>query len=63
MLDPVRVVNQLNLQAAQFSEINIALQGLKEAIVEEGLDRPLVRPSSGEPSVRDLELIAWELVL
>ena len=40
MLDPVRVVNQLNLRTAQFSEIHIALQGLKEAIVEEGLDRP-----------------------
>lgn len=29
----------------------------------EGLDRPLVRPSHSEPTVRDLQLVCWELVV
>jgi len=63
MLDPVRVVNRLNLRAAKVPELRAALQELKAAIEEEGLDRPLKRPDSAQPSVRDLELVAWELVV
>ena len=46
-----------------FSEVRASLQSLKAAIEEEGLDRPLHRPDSAQPSVRDLELVTWELVV
>lgn len=63
MLDPVRVVGRLNLRSASLPNIRVALQELKSAIEEEGLDRPIQRPGSAQPSIRDLELIAWELVV
>ncbi|RLC91081.1 MAG: hypothetical protein DRI39_10790, partial [Chloroflexi bacterium] len=63
MLDPVRVVNRLNLRSGKLPEIVRALRDLKAAVEEEGLDRPLPRPPSSQPSVRDLELVAWELVV
>ncbi len=63
MLDPVRVVNRLNLRSAKLPDLSTVLRGLKGAIEEEGLDRPLQRPDSAQPSVRDLELVAWELVV
>ena len=62
MLDPVRVINRLNLRSAKLPDLRIALLELKAAIEEEGLDRPLPRPDSGQPFVRDLELVAWERV-
>ncbi len=40
-----------------------ALKKLQKAIEEEGLDRPLERPYSVQPSVRDLKLVARELVI
>ena len=36
---------------------------LKNAIQAEGLDRPLHRPDTKQPSVEDLELVAWEIVV
>lgn len=63
MLDPVRVINRLGLRSVRLPDLRSALQSLKEAIEEEGLDRHLPRPDSTQPSVRDLELVAWELVL
>jgi hypothetical protein len=39
------------------------LRALWKGLQAEGLDRPIVRPSSREPSERDLELVAWELVV
>ena len=32
---------------------------LKNAIESEGLDRPIHRPDTKQPSVEDLELMAW----
>jgi hypothetical protein len=34
-----------------------------KALEAEGLDRPIVRPPSHVPSVRDLELVCWELII
>jgi len=63
MLNPVRVLNRLNLRSTKVPDMRSALGDLKAAIEEEGLDRALPRPDSTEPSIRDLELVAWELVL
>ena len=63
MHNPVRIVNQLNPARAKVREIQAALSVLKEAIQAEGLDRGLVRPDTRKPSVADLELVAWELVV
>ena len=52
MLDPVRVLNRLNLRSAKVPDVRSALEDLKAAIEEEGLDRALPRPDSTEPSIR-----------
>ena len=63
MRDPVRIVNQLPPTQASLDQIVPALTMLKAAIQSEGLDRPLHRPDAKKPSVEDLELVAWELVV
>ena len=63
MRDPVRIVNQLPPTRASLHQIVPALTMLREAIQIEGLDRPLQRPDTKQPSVEDLELVAWELVV
>ena len=63
MRDPVRIVNQLPPTRASLDQIVPALTMLKAAIQGEGLDRPLHRPDTKQPSVEDLELVAWELVV
>jgi hypothetical protein len=63
MQDPVRVVNRLAPTRATLAEIRSALSSLEAAIKHEGLDRPLARPNTKQPSVEDLELVAWELVI
>ena len=40
-----------------------ALRKLRGAIETEGLDRPLERSYSLQSSVKDLKLVAWELVV
>jgi hypothetical protein len=40
-----------------------ALKDLWSALEGKGLDRPLPRPETREPSERDLQLICWEWVL
>ncbi len=62
MADPVRVVNRMRVNAPA-TEVLEALRALKGAIEAEGLDRALSRPDATQPSVRDLELVAWELVI
>jgi hypothetical protein len=62
MVDPARVVSRLRVDAA-LDEMLDALRALWTAIETEGLDRPLPRPEAQKPSVRDLELVAWELVV
>ena len=63
MQDPVRTVNQINPGRANLDDVSQALNRLRSAIQAEGLDRGLVRPDTKQPSVADLELIAWELVV
>ena len=63
MRDSVRVVNQLPPTRASLDQIVPALTMLQAAIQSEGLDRPLHRPDTKQPSAEDLELVAWELVV
>ena len=63
MRDPVRVMNQLKPAVAELDQVAHALIALREAILAEGLDRPIARPETRKPSVEDLELVAWELVV
>ena len=63
MRDPVRVMNQLAPTRAEIGQVVEALTTLREAVRAEGLDRPIARPETREPSVEDLELVAWELVI
>ncbi len=62
MIDPVRVVNRVGT-SAKLEELLPALRDLWAAIESEGLDRPLERPATRQPSIRDLELVAWELIV
>ena len=62
MTDPVRVINRIKLNSDTNEMLN-ALRKLKSAIESEGLDRLLKRPYSVQPSVKDLQLVAWELVV
>ena len=63
MRDPVRVMNQLAPTRAELGQVMQGLTALREAIRAEGLDRPIARPETRKPSVEDLELVAWELVV
>ncbi len=63
MRDPVRVLNQLAPTRAELGHVVQGLSVLREAIRSEGLDRPIARPETRKPSVEDLELVAWELVI
>jgi superfamily II DNA or RNA helicase len=59
---PVRIINKIKV-SAELNQIINALKSLKDAIEAEGLDRSLERPYSTQPTVKDLELVAWELVI
>ena len=63
MRDPVRILNRLAPTRAELGQVVQALTALRTAIQLEGLDRPLRRPDTRQPSVEDLELVAWELVI
>ena len=62
MTDPVRTINRIKLNA-NLETMLPELRKLRAAIEAEGLDRPLERPYSVQPSVKDLKLVAWELVV
>ncbi len=63
MRDPVRFMNQLAPTRAELANVVQGLTALREAIRSEGLDRPIARPETRKPSVEDLELVAWELIV
>ena len=63
MRDPVRILNRLAPTQAELGQVVEALSTLRTAIQIEGLDRPLQRPDTRQPSVEDLGLVAWELVV
>lgn len=60
--EAVRMVRQTKANAP-LDEVVERLQALWDGLQAEGLDRPIERPSSKEPSVRDLELVCWELIV
>ncbi len=62
MRDPVRVLRQVRINAP-LDDLLPQLRTLDVAVQAEGLDRKLARPDSRQPSVRDLELVAWALVV
>ena len=60
--ESVRVIRQMAVGA----ELDLVLERLRalwEGLCSEGLDRPFPKPEGREPSVRDLELVCWELVV
>ena len=63
MRDPVRIMNQLAPTRAELGQVVQGLAALRDAVRAEGLDRPIARPETRKPSVEDLELVAWELVV
>jgi hypothetical protein len=60
--DAVRVVRQ-TAASADLDDVVSNLRSLWAGLTAEGLDRPFERPPSREPSVRDLELVCWELIV
>lgn len=60
--DAVRAV-RLTKTDAPLKDVLMRLETLMLGLEAEGLDRPIQRPPSHEPSVRDLELVCWELVV
>ena len=62
MRDPVRVLRGMRV-SAPLDDLLPRLRDLDRAVRAEGLDRRLARPDSRQPSVRDLELVAWALVV
>ena len=62
MQDPVRAINRVKLGAPRDQMIGL-LRQLRSAVEAEGLDRRLEKPESRQPTERDLELVAWELIV
>jgi len=60
--DAVRKIRLLK-QGTPVEELLASLREFWVAVEEAGLDRPLPRPETREPSERELELVCWELVL
>ena len=60
--DAVRVIRQMAV-GAELDTVLERLQALWDGLCAEGLDRPFPRPEGKQPSVRDLELVCWELVV
>ena len=63
MRDPVRVMNRVAPTRAGLSLVVDGLNSLREAILSEGFDRPISRPATRQPTITDLELVAWELII
>jgi len=60
--DAVRRIRLLK-QDTPVEELLASLREFWAALEEAGLDRPLLRPETREPSEKELELVCWELVL
>ena len=62
MRDAIRALNQLAADAPMATVLE-TLGALWTSIETEGLDRVLVRPDARQPTIQDLELVSWELVV
>ncbi len=60
--EAVRAV-RLTKANAPVEEVVERLRALWTGLEAEGLDRPIARPPSRQPSIHDLELVCWELVV
>ncbi len=60
--DAVRVIRQ-GAVGAELPLVLERLRALWDGLCAEGLDRPFKKPEGRAPSVRDLQLVCWELVL
>jgi hypothetical protein len=60
--DTARALRLLD-RKAPIDDLVARLNDFWAALEEAGLDRPLPRPETREPSEEDLELVCWELVL
>jgi hypothetical protein len=48
---------------SEVSDVIERLRAFWEGLRAEGLDRPFPKPEGRQPTVRDLELVCWELVV
>ena len=62
VIDPVRAIRQMAM-GAPLDVVIPQLQGLWDGLTAEGLDRPFPKPEGRQPTIRDLELVCWELVV
>ena len=62
VIDPVRAIRQMAM-GAPLDIVVPQLQALWDGLIAEGLDRPFPKPEGRQPTVRDLELVCWELVV
>jgi CelD/BcsL family acetyltransferase involved in cellulose biosynthesis len=62
VIDAVRAVRQM-AAGADLEVVMPRLRALWDGLCAEGLDRPFPKPEGRLPSVRDLELVCWELVV
>jgi len=62
MTYPVPTINRLKSNSDTATTTK-AIRKLREAVETEGLDRPLERPYSVQPSAKDLKLVVWKLVV
>jgi hypothetical protein len=60
--DAIRKLRLLRQNAAVEDAVSV-LRELWQALEDAGLDRPLLRPETREPSERELQLVCWELIL
>lgn len=60
--ESVRVIRQMAV-GAELDIVLVSLRTLWDGLTAEGLDRPFPKPEGRPPSVKDLELVCWELVV
>jgi len=60
--DAIRKLRLLRQSAAVEDALSV-LRELWQALENAGLDRPLLRRETREPSERELQLVCWELIL
>lgn len=62
VIDPVRAIRQMAM-GAPLDTVMPQMQALWDGLTAEGLDRPFPKPEGRQPTIQDLELVCWELVV